>query len=344
MRVWFNRTYATTCHLIDQVRANPDARPVQVIATHSDPDSPVLAVADERAPEPILEPDAYLEWALKFAADHRVDVLVPRYRMAELADSRARFAALGTALACADGDTLRLFEDKVAAYAAAALLGVAVPPHAVVVDADGLRSAYAEYLALGGQVCMKPVSGVGGEGYRRLTHLPATAAEYTGEVRSSVRVDAVATAWESAGGPPAPMLVMPYLDGAEVSVDVLATPAGEVLAAVGRRHDESRRREIVDDTDARAIAHLLTTTHRIGSLSNTQVRYWRGPGDDVQRPYLLEVNTRAAGGLFQTALADVNLPWTALLLANGEPVPELRPRFGASYVQVASMVALHPRS
>jgi len=340
MRVWFNRTYATTAHLVGQLRANPDDRAIHVISTHVDPDSPVLAVSDQSAIEPLIGADEYVEWALGFAAEHQVDVLVPRHHMAELADARPRFAAVGTALACPGADTIRLFEDKAAAYVAARELDLRVPPHLVVTDADGLRAAYAEFAELGGRVCMKPVTGVGGEGYRRLTHLPAAAAEYTGEVRSTVRVDAVAEAWERDGGPPSPVLVMPFLDGAEVSVDVLATAEGEVLAAIGRRHDESRSRQIVDDPMARSMAETLTNEHHIGYLSNTQVRYWQGPDDDCPEPYLLEVNTRAAGGLFQTELAGVNLPWAALQVAMGETAPPITPRFGATYVPIASMVRI----
>jgi hypothetical protein len=100
---------------------------------------------------------------------------------------------------------------------------------------------------------------------------------------------------------------------------------------------------IVDDVVAREMAERLTTAHRIGYLSNTQVRYWRGPDDELAHPYLLEVNTRAAGGLFQTALAGVNLPWAAVLLAAGDPVPSLQPVFGAAYAQVGSLVELQRR-
>jgi biotin carboxylase len=343
MRVWFNRTYATTCHLIADLRANPDGRPVHVISTHLDPDSPVLAVSDHAELEPLLAAEEYVDWAIGFAEQHRIDVLVPRYRMAELADARPRFEAAGIALACPSGAAIRLFEDKAAAYVAAAELGVRVPPYAVVRDADGLRSTYETFRRLGGQVCMKPVVGVGGEGYRRLTHHPSTAAEYAGELRSVVRVDAVAAAWERDGGPPAPVLVMPFLDGAEVSVDALATADGTVLAAVGRRHDETRARQLVDDVAVREMAETLIGHHRIGYLSNTQARYWRGPDDETARPYLLEVNTRAAGGLFQTSLSGLNLIWPAVQLALGEAPPLSTPTFGARYAQLDSMVELPPR-
>ena len=90
MRVWFNRTYATTCHTIAMLRANPAGRDVHIIATHVDPDSPVLAVADDALLEPPLDGADYVEWALQFAEEHHVDVLVPRFAMADLADALRR--------------------------------------------------------------------------------------------------------------------------------------------------------------------------------------------------------------------------------------------------------------
>jgi biotin carboxylase len=335
LRIWFNRAYATTWHVVEAVRANPDRRPVHVLGSHTDPASPVLAACDQVLAEPALAGPDYVEWALEVARIHEVEVLVPRQHMAELARARDRFAALGTHLLCPDADTVELFDDKASGYRAAADLDLPVPPHRVVRDSAGLRAAYAEFAALAEQVCMKPVRGVGGEGYRRLTTAPPDWDEdLAGEVRSLVRVDDVCRALDAAG--PRDLLVMPFLDGAEVSVDVLADKAGTVCAAIGRRHggEAGRERVLVDDPRAREIAESLTRAHRVSYLSNTQVRYWRG------RPYLLELNTRAAGGLHQTALAGVNLPWAAIRLALGADPGPLRPRFGARYTEVSATVRL----
>jgi biotin carboxylase len=183
---------------------------------------------------------------------------------------------------------------------------------------------------------------VGGDGYRRLTTDPPRWDDFDAEVRSLVRVDDMCRALDDAG--PRELLVMPFLDGVEVSVDVLADAAGNVHAAIGRRHEAAhrndRRRSIVDDPQARGVAEVLTRTHRVAYLSNTQVKYWRGPDDATERPYLLEVNTRAAGGLFQTALAGVNLPWAAMRLALGEELSPLEPKWGSAYTEIASYVQL----
>ena len=335
-RLWFNRTFATTWHLIRMIRDNPDGRAVHVLGSHADPHSPVLAACDRTLLEPELPPHDYVEWALEVARAESIDLLIPQQHMAALARARERFAAIGTGLLCPDVHTVETFDDKARGYRAADRLGLPVPPYRVVTDGDGLRSAYQEFAAIAAQVCMKPVRGVGGEGYRRLTSEPVQwEGDLHGAVRSLVRLDDACRALDAAG--PREIMVMPFLDGPEISVDVLADVHGRVHAAIGRRHvSGSRLRTIVDDVPARQIAEALTRAHRVAYLSNTQVRYWDG------RPYLLELNTRAAGGLFQTALAGVNLAWGAIRLGLEESPGGLRPRFGAGYTAIASLVALDP--
>jgi biotin carboxylase len=337
-RLWFNRTYATTWHLIGMIRANPHARPVDVLGSHTDLSSPVLAACDRVLLEPDVPPDEYVDWAVATAEAERIDVFVPRVHMGVLAAANDRFAAIGTRLLCPNAETVELFDDKDTGYRAAAALGLPVPPYRVVHDGTELRAAYAEFAAIAEQVCMKPVRGVGGEGYRRLTTEPMRwDDDVAHELRSLVRVDDAARALDAAG--PREVMVMPFLDGVEVSVDVLADQDGQVHAAVGREHDTRpgrRLRTIADDPQSREMAEVLTLAHRVAFLSNTQVKYWQG------RPYLLELNTRAAGGIFQTALAGVNLPWAAIQLALGEEIEPIRPRWGASYTEIASYVEIDP--
>jgi biotin carboxylase len=347
VRVWFNRTYATTAHVAQMLRDNPAGRPVTVVGSHSDPDSPVLAGCDESFLEPALTGPAYVDWALEFARTHRIDVLVPRLAMAELADERAGFEAAGTVLAAPDAATVRLFEDKAAAYRAAGRLGLPVPPHHVVTDGAGLRAAHDDLQTLG-LVCVKPVRGVGGAGFRVLTTAPPSLDELAEPAHLRMDLDRLCAALDSgndagndAGTAGLSLLVTPYLTGREVSVDAVADRDGRTLAAIGRLATR-RRRHILDDAPARAVAERLNAAHRVSFLSNTQVRYWQGPGDAEPQPYLLELNTRASGGLFQTALAGVNLPWAALQIALGEPVEPLTPSFGAAFTTVAALVPLDP--
>lgn len=341
LRVWFNHTYATNSHVIAMLRENPSGRAVRVIGTHGDRDSPVLRACDEAFAEPDVADTNYVAWALDFARTHRVDVLVPRLAMAELADATADFDAIGTALTAPAAATVRLFENKANAYRAATALGLPVPPHRVVTDSAGLRNAHAELSPLG-VLCIKPVRGVGGAGFRILSNDAPSLAEFSGRVPPKADLDRLCVALDTAhreGATVTPILVMPMLTGPELSVDCLVDRDGTTLAAIGRGRSR-RRRLLLDDPRARELAETINRAHRVAYLSNTQVRYWQGPTDEGPLPYLLEVNTRISGGLFQTALTGVNLPWAAVQLALGEPVAPLAPRYGGAFTTVASLVAL----
>src|SRR6185312_13910226 len=114
----------------------------------------------------------------------------------------------------------RLFADKAAAYRTAAADGLPVPPFRVVCDSAGLRAAHTEFAQIAEWVCMKPTSGVGGNGYRRLTTAPPSLADFAGKVSSRVQLEAVCRALDAAaadGAPRPELMVMPYLDGPEIS-------------------------------------------------------------------------------------------------------------------------------
>jgi biotin carboxylase len=84
---------------------------------------------------------------------------------------------------------------------------------------------------------------------------------------------------------------------------------------------------LVDDRDVVGIARRMVEGLGLRYLSNVQVRYRTRSG--TPEPVLLEVNTRAASGLYQSCLAGgVNLPDLALRLTLGETVEPPRPTFG----------------
>lgn len=344
LNIWFNRTYATNVHNIELLRANPDGVPVRIFGTHKDLDSPVMAACDVVEPEvdESVVGDAYIDWALDFCIRHAINVLIPRLHMDTISAARDRFAAIGVALVAGPAGPAALMEDKASAYADASEAGLAVPPWVVVRTGAELVTGYEQLLELG-PVCIKPVSGVGGAGFRVLTTDPVDLDELLDTPSYSARVAEVAAALDArhaASGDVPPMMLLPYLPGPEVSVDCLADEAGNLLIAIPRTKI-SRRRLLVEDRDAVAVARTIIKRHRLSSLSNTQVRYWQNPlTDSAPRPYLLETNARISGGLHQTALAGVNMPWAAVQLALGEPVTAPAPTLGVAFTTVSTPVRL----
>ncbi|MGQ4368979.1 MULTISPECIES: ATP-grasp domain-containing protein [Streptomyces] len=336
VRVWLNRTYAENVFFMDQLRRNPADRAVEIHATHGDPDSPVLAAADTAEPEPEgLSPAGYVEYALAQCARRGIDVFVPRLHQSAIVAHRAEFEALGTALLAPPPEAVAVFRDKVIAYEAVRAIGVPVPPWWRVRTADELVLAVEELEAGGHRACFKPASGAGGVGFRMVTRDPFSLTHLNGFPSPSVPLPLVVEALRAAEEP-VDWLVMPRLEQPEVSVDCLTGPDNRVRLAVGRTKNGRRRGFTLHDqwlTPARRIAETFGLHH----LSNVQFRMY---GD---RPVLMDVNTRPAGGLHQLALCGVNVPWAAVRLALGDDPGELEPPFlGQDYAVVAGPRPLRP--
>ncbi|MET7285313.1 ATP-grasp domain-containing protein [Streptomyces sp. NPDC005573] len=329
VRVWLNRTYAENVFFIDQLRRNPSDRAVEVHATHGDADSPVLAAADTAAMEPEgLSPAAYVEYALAECARRGIDVFVPRLNQAAVVAHRADFEAVGTALLAPTPEAVAVFEDKATAYEAVRSVGVPVPPWWRVRTADELIAAVEVLEADGRKACFKPASGAGGVGFRIITRAPFSLTNLGGFPGPHVQLDLVVDALRRAEEP-VDWLVMPRLEEPEVSVDCLTGPDNRVRLAVGRTKN-GRRRGFTLREQWLEPARLIAEGFGLHYLSNIQFRMYDG------RPVLLDVNTRAAGGLHQLSQCGVNAPWAAVQLALGEDPGVIEPPFlGQDYAVVS---------
>ncbi|MFJ6539600.1 ATP-grasp domain-containing protein [Streptomyces sp. NPDC091385] len=338
VRVWLNRTYAENVFFMDQLRRNPSDRAVEIHATHGDPDSPVLAAADTADLEPEgLSPAGYVEFALDQCARRGIDVFVPRLHQTAIVAHRAEFEAAGTALLAPTPEAVAVFEDKATAYEAVTSVGVAVPPWWRVRTADELVAAVEELEETGHKACFKPAAGAGGVGFRVITRSPFSLTHLSGFPGPYVQLDLVVEALRRAEEP-VDWLVMPRLEQPEVSVDCLTGTDNRIRLSIGRTKNGRRRGFTLDERwlePARLIAEGFGLHH----LSNIQFRMF---GD---RPVLLDVNTRAAGGLHQLALCGVNAPWAAVQLAMGEDPGVIEPPFlGQDYTTVSGPRPLRPVS
>ncbi|MER6349988.1 ATP-grasp domain-containing protein [Streptomyces sp. NPDC001595] len=329
VRVWLNRTYAENVFFMDQLRRNPHDRAVEIHATHGDPDSPVLAAADTAELEPEgLSPAAYVEFALDLCARRGIDVFVPRLHQAAIVAHRAEFEAVGTALLAPPPEAVAVFHDKVIAYEAVQAIGVPVPPWWRVRTADELVAAVDELEASGHKACFKPASGAGGVGFRVVTRAPFSLMHLNGFPGPYVPLDLVVEAVREAEEQ-VDWLVMPRLEQPEVSVDCLTGPDNRIRLAVGRTKN-GRRRGFTLHEQWLEPARRIAEGFGLHYLSNIQFRMF---GD---RPVLMDVNTRPAGGLHQLSLCGINVPWAAVRLALGEDPGEMAPPFlGQDYTVVA---------
>jgi len=341
LRIWFNRTFATTYWLIPMLRSNPDSVPVTIYATHSDATSPVLQAADYSEVEPKLEGEAYIEWALSFCARHSINVFLPRHQIELIARAEDRFASIGVKVLISAPSALELFADKNLTYQAAVASGVATPPWRVASNAADFEQALSSLrseLDSDEAVVVKPTIGVGAQGFRVIDESPKSINDVlNGDV--SVTAEQLIEGYrraEAQGEVLPELMLLPFLDEPELSVDCLSDASGELLKMIPRAKLPGRQRLF---TDAYPQAtELVTELYRgrgLRYITNTQLRWWRGEA------VLLETNTRPAGGLYATELTGVNLIWDAVRLAVFGEATVSSPQLGASYVAVESFTELN---
>ena len=329
LRLWFNQAYRGTYQLIGMLRqaGGRDGLDLHVTGSHTAVSTPFLQACDTAFPEPEdLVGEQWVEFALRTCRERDIDVYVPGREREAVDEAADRFAAAGVKLMVSPAAAVRTLGDKGLAHESALALGLPVARTIVVTDAAGFRAAYETLRGEGLRVCMKPAVDHGAKGFRILDDAVGSWADLQEVPGPHIHPDDVERRIV-AQGTVAPLLVTEYLAGDEISIDTLSHE-GDLLAAVPRsKGGPEWTRTLVDDVDALEIAATVSKGYGLRYLSNVQVR--RG-ADGAAR--LLEVNTRAASGLFQSAASGLNLPYLALRLLLDGRVEVPAPRLGATVI------------
>ncbi|MEV0541348.1 ATP-grasp domain-containing protein [Nocardia salmonicida] len=341
LRIWLSSAGAATVQVMRLLRENPDGVDVTIYASNVDPSAAALSVCDVSAVEPrYASNEEYAQFALDFCRMHRIDVLIPPRRLDALAGRVADFAAVGTSVMCSPLSAVTALTSKVLTYEIAGAAGIPVPPWREVSDADAFYAAVDELSLTGETLCVKPSGEYSALGFRILDDRPLTMANLRVAPRPVASVEAIAGAMRRAaqdGEPVLPLLVMPFLEGPEISIDCLSAPGGELLMGIPRAK-RGRFRMLLDDPTVVDIARRLVRHFELAFLTNVQLRY-RG-----SEPVLLEVNPRPSAGLFHTTFADVNLPWAAVrLLLQGDSGLRKPPRLGACLAVAEAVMEVVPQ-
>jgi hypothetical protein len=302
LTVWAARTFGTAAHCLAQLRSNPDGVDVRLLVSHVRADSPTLGTADLAFLEPSLTGPSWVSWALEVCERQRVDVLWVTHEAEAAAAARAAFAAVGTRLLVPSSQALQRTAAKSEVYRLAETLGLPTPPWQRVVGPEQAVEALRllEPLSPYG-VCVKPDTGQGAVGVYRLVEswddLP-------------VGVDLPSSLWLAHVGrePSTPWIALPWLPGAEHSVDLLRSTS--LLASVVRTKLPSSYEQVAWSCPTlTSMSSQLLASLDVAPLGNVQWRELDGS------PVLLEVNPRPSGGLFRSGQAlGVDLLWAAIRL------------------------------
>ena len=325
MHIHFNHHISCLCDIIEMIGlAHPD---VTVSASHARSDHGLDAVLTRVTPElPACAdgsmPEGYTTWLINAANIEHADIVIPYRHRHALSAHKEEFTQAGLRLlTCGTHEVMFLVEDKTKLLRKAQTLGIRISPFQDWEDAEGLESSlkhFASGAEVGGQLCIKPAHGIYGEGFKILFDEQAENAFAIAvkDQRPHMSVQALKRIVKDAATLPR-MMTMPFLPGRERSVD-FACLEGRLLGAVTREKNGPMQ-HVGHNSEAASIAELLVSALGLSGLANLQTLEG---ADGLQ--YLLEVNSRAAGGIGMTAFSGVNLPGILISALKGympdEPV------------------------
>lgn len=302
VRIWLNHWFSTAYHIINLIKLDT-SMDFYVIGTNENFDSVIKLACDEWYKEPsISDDDEYVNYCLSFCKEHKIRLFLPRRKMTAIIRRVTEFEDIGVSvLADYDYNKLMNLSDKDCTYRLFNEFAPEVIPERYVIrNVSEFKDAYEKITAQNDRACLKLAHDEGAVSFRVIDDRMAG---YNGlfvqpgmKISYKQAVDALSER-ESLPN----FIVMPYLDGCEVSADCLMTADGNII--IPRFKTGSRIAEIRYDHTIISLCERFFEYTGLKTPCNIQFKYHNGD------PYLLEVNTRMSGGIQLSCTgAGVNIP------------------------------------
>lgn len=322
-RIWFNHWFSSAYRIIELLKKEYKER-CYVVGSNDKKHCVYQEVCNEFYVEPIFEnEDDYVDWAIDFCKEHKIDVFFPRRNMVAIAKRREEFVGI-TVVLSSDFETMELLNDKAETYRRINNLGLAnVPDTAVVKNVNEFKKAYSTIKEYNpdDRVIFKYSVGEGATSFRVIDDKVSdisvldTGAGLKMSYEDAIKLLGSVESFKD-------LMVMPYLQGPEISIDCLnvLTKTGYEFVGVCRNKIGSRVTEIYQDETLLGISKKIAEELNLYGPFNIQFRMHNNI------PYLLEINTRMSGGIHLSCLTGLNLPYLAMetaLLKRSE-IPDYR--------------------
>ncbi|MBZ9749772.1 ATP-grasp domain-containing protein [Deinococcus sp. HMF7604] len=312
MKVYFNKNFTGTA---DQLRALQYSGH-EVVVSHTDPHHAMLDAARECGMTTLLEPkniesEPYLDYIEDLLRVLRIDAFLPGKLAEQFAEQPERFPQ---AVVPAAPETLRLINNKGRFMADWPEALLPLPRWVMFQTLDEFDAGRAALTQAGVRLCMKPTEGIYASGFRILNDVPRVNSFLKGQLyemstAAAREMIAAADTWPE-------YLLMHTLEGDERSVDCAALH-GDLLGCVVRR--KVRQEQIIEPRpDLVEVAREMAHRYHLSGLFNFQTR-----DDRAGVPHLLEINTRASGGIRNALASGVNLPGLLFDALSGVQRPEV---------------------
>ena len=326
--IWFNHWFTQAYNFIELLKQDPRN---YVIASAKKMPFAFGACADERYEEPTgISGEDYVSWCLDFCKKHSVDVFFVKRFREETEKHLDRFKSEGIhVIADGNAEQNRMLGSKFLSCTFMKEKGLCPVPHMeLITDAGDFERAYRkikEHYGPEHHVCIKADRDEGGITYRRL-YDDDTSKTFSGDIYFQSFAEDLKSREKFSS-----MVVMPYLDEPEISIDCMRTQDG--LIAVPRRKIDTRITELRFDTELIETAKKISETVKIEYPYNIQLRPLNG------RNVFMEINTRMAGGCYKAGLIGCNFPQLAVSYALGDIIDTEKIISGFKNVMVGEVAA-----
>lgn len=270
-----------------------------VIASHPQNRPEILSVADYSFVEP--GSGEMLDFMAATISHYGVGLVHVGRKCAWFEMHRQEIEAMGVRLVTGARDvgTFQIADDKVRFAEFMVSSGLPVVPSIKINSAAELRSALSDQPFGDVQMCIKPVTGIYGQGFWRLDNNASMTKAITDPDSRRMHPQLYLQAIQNTDFKP--QVLMPYLPGPERSIDILIEQ-GEIIAAIGRKKDGPLQVMEIDGP-AYNLALACATKMRADGLVNVQTR-----NNQYGEPLLLEINLRPSGGIGYSRFSGVSLP------------------------------------
>lgn len=318
-RIWYNHWFSTAYHLIRLMREC--GTDTEFIGSSKNENCVYKFMCDEWYKEDFDgDMSKYAEYCLDFCEKHSIDVFVPRRGLNEIVRNAKLFESQGIKLlANMNAAHMKITDDKIETYEYIKNngLGNLLPPYRSCENADEFRTAVEEFKSRGIRTCYKLAVDEGAATFRIIDDFGKPNIYNNSPYHiTSDQAEKIAAEYDF----DKKIMVMPYLDGPEVSVDCLKTANG--LLMLPRYKTASRFYEIRFDSKIMKRTEEISEYFDFEMPFNVQFRMYNGEA------VVLEINPRMSGGLqISCAASEINLPVLALRKLLGKSTEWAYPEF-----------------
>lgn len=312
-RVWFNHWFSTAFNLIENIKKDDINNYFYFIGTGKRRMA-YKEVCEEYYIEPDLTGKEYIQFCINFCKEHNINVFVPRKERLNISKHLNLFHEIGVKVLV--DSNYSLLSDLESKTKTGLLFQndknlsslVKIPEMLIATNISEFENNY-RYLKEkypNDRICFKYEIDEGALSFRVIDDRQdniSSLSNYQGSKISYDKAIEILSSEKSFS----PIIQMIYLNGEEISVDSLLTQQGFIGCA--RTKAGIRMTKITDMDDSFqmiTISRMFAEKTKIKNPYNLQFRKHN------EELYLLEINTRLAGGTYRDYLIGYNFPYIAL--------------------------------